>query len=170
MQRMGIATMSIHVCPKTTDISIPIVLPIRVDVVNSDVAMLVSHESTRRMQRSIGFSERAVSIPSAAAIKLSNAKSGHLAIQGRRPSEKVSWKLSLENHPLYVMEMELPSRLLSGDEIAKIHAQLGHCSENTSSSTIRAAQTHWDLSVIQKVLHRRKRQTAVRRIAPPSVS
>ena len=67
-------------------------------------------------------------------------------------------------------EMKLPSRVLSKEEVTKIHIQLGHCSENTLVTTIRAAQMHCYLVVIQDVLAKCGCQTAVRRITPPVVA
>ena len=51
-------------------------------------------------------------------------------------------------------EMKLPTRILSREEIEKIHAQLGHCSENTLVTTIRSAQMRCDLVVIQEVVQK----------------
>ena len=170
MQSLGMATIFTHVSPKATDKNSPVILPIRVDVVNSDVSMSISHESLRMVKCPIGFSSSTLAIPLAAEIKLRNTKTGHLMIQGRRPNDKTPNELSMKNHSVYAMEMELPARLLSEEEITQIHFQLGHCSENTLMSTSRAAQMNCDLPAIQKVLGKCKCQTAVQRSRPPPVA
>ena len=83
MGSSGTTTIFAHVCPKTTDTLIPIILPIRADVVNSNVPMLISHESPRSTKGPIDLPSRTLEIPSVAKTKLINAKSGHLVIQGQ---------------------------------------------------------------------------------------
>ena len=77
--------------------------------------------------------------------------------------------MSQRGHAVYMAEMELPSGALSVGEVAKIHARLGHCSENTLPTTVREAQTHCDLSAIQEMLTKCGCQTAARGITFPSV-
>ena len=132
--------------------------------------MLISHESLKRMKGPIDFASCKLVIPSVAEIKLSNTFSGHLTIRGKRPNQKVQKLSAAENRQIYVMELKLPARVLSGDEIKKIHAQLGHCSENTLGTTNRAAQMHVDSSAIKKVLGDFGRQTVAQRITPPQVA
>ena len=84
MQILGTAQIFIHVFPKTTDALATIILPILVDVVNSDAPMLISHESPMAAKASVGFLPTTLAIPSVAKIKLRSAKSGHLVIQGHR--------------------------------------------------------------------------------------
>lgn len=151
MQSLGATTAFIHVCPKTTDKMGPVILQIRVDVVNSDAPMLISHESIRLMNWSIDFSPIALLIPSVAKIKLGEYGIRTLDDSRTTTRGKVLKELSVGNHSVYSMEMKLPTRAIS-EEIAKIHAQLEQCSENTSSPTIRAAQMRCDLFGIQKVL------------------
>ena len=78
--------------------------------------------------------------------------------------------MGTENRPIYVMELKLPARALSEGEIKKIHAPLGHCSENTMETSIRAAQMHVGSSVIKRVLGDFGRQAGVQRITPPQVA
>ena len=79
-------------------------------------------------------------------------------------------RLVNRGHAIYMTEMRLPSMILSKEDVAKIHVQLGHCSENTLITTIRADQMHCDLAVIQAVLAKRGCQTAVQRITLPVVA
>ena len=122
------------------------------------------------MKGSLDFGSRKLIIPDVAEIKLTDTFSGHLMIHGARPSNEVRKIPSQENRPIYVMGLKLPVRVLSEDEIKKIHAQLGHCSENTLETTIRAAQMHVDSSAILKVLRECGCQNALQRITPPQVS
>ena len=170
LKSMGTTTIFIHVEPSTTNKDFPVIVPVKVDVVDSNVPMLISHESLVRMKGSIDFASCTLMIPSVAEIKLTNTSSGHLMIQGTRPSQQVQRLMQRENHPIYVMELKLPARVLSEGEIKKIHVQLGHCSENTLETTIRVAQMHVDSSLIQKVLDKCGCQTAVQRITPPQVA
>ena len=99
MQSLGTTTMLIHACPETNDELIPIVIAFRADVVNSDAAMLISHESHRRTQRTIDFAARTLSIPSVATIKLFSTKSGHLAIHGDAPVCEFIGKIGITKSP-----------------------------------------------------------------------
>ena len=81
MQSLGTTTIFIHVSPQATDKMGPVILPIRIDVVNSDAAMLIPNESLRLMKGSIDYPPISLLIPSLAKIKLRAAKSGHLMIQ-----------------------------------------------------------------------------------------
>ena len=47
-----------------------------------------------------------------------------LSIQGTRPTNKLQKMSNAENRPIYVMELKLPVRALSEEEIKKIHVQL----------------------------------------------
>lgn len=135
---LGIVTIFSHVEENTTESNIAVILPIQVDVVDSDVPMLISHEYLSKMQGSIDFESCALEIPNIGKIKLSRAKAGHLMIQGERPTEELVDTLSLRGHAVYMTEIKLPARMLS-EEVAKIHVRLGQCSENTLLATIRAA-------------------------------
>ena len=170
MKILGVIKIFIQVIQGTTDAKIPAVLPVRVDVVDSDVPMLISHESLCNMKGIIDFESRTLKIPNIGKIKLNRAKSGHLMIQGTRPSHEVIKVLADRGHPIYMTEMKLPVRILSKDEVAKIHVQLGHCSENALLTTTRSAQMHCDLSVIQTMMGKCGCQTAVRRITLPPVA
>ena len=50
MGSLGTVMVFIQVSHETTDAKIPVVLPVRVDVVESDVPMLISHESLCKMK------------------------------------------------------------------------------------------------------------------------
>ena len=85
LKSMGTTVILIHVQSSTTNKDCPIVLPIKVDVVDSNVPMLISHESLKHMKGSLDFGSRKLIIPDVAEIKLTNTCSGHLMIQGTPP-------------------------------------------------------------------------------------
>ena len=64
MQSLGMAAIFIHANSNTTDKNSPVILPIRVDVVNSNAPMLISHESLKLKKGPIDFSPGALRIPS----------------------------------------------------------------------------------------------------------
>ena len=68
------------------------------------------------------------------------------------------------------MEIRLPVRSLSLEELERIHLQLGHCSENTLIAVLRSARMHGDSTLIQKLFDDCKCQVAVQRTAPPNVA
>ena len=170
LNSLGATVIFIHAQASAANKDVPISLPIKVDVVNSNVPMLISHESLKRVKGPIAFASCALVIPWVAEIKLTNTRSGHLMIQGTLPTNEVRKMLSQENHPIYVMELKLPVIVLAEEEIRKIHAQLGHCSGNTMETTILAAQMHVDSPAIQKVVRECGRQNALQRITPPQVA
>ena len=85
---LGAATIFIHAKPPTANKDIPIIVPIKVDLANSNAPMLISHESLNRMKGPIDFASCKLVTPSVAEIKLSNTCSGHLMIQGGRQTQK----------------------------------------------------------------------------------
>ena len=170
MKSLGTTIVLIHALPSTTNKTVPIVLPVTVDVADSNAPMLISHESLKRMKGPIDFSSCKLAIPFVAEIQIANTCSRHLMIQGKRPTQQVQNLSTTVNHPIYVMELKLPARVLSEGEIRKIHVQLGHCSENTMETTIRSAQMHVDSPLIQKILRECGCQNALRRITPPQVA
>ena len=93
LQSLGTSAILIYAQPSNTDKNIPIVLPTQVDVVNSNVPMLISHESLKRTKCSIDFPTCTLLIPSVSKIRLANTRSGHLMIQGGRPSKKLNGEL-----------------------------------------------------------------------------
>ena len=169
MGSLGIVTIFAHVTAEATDSKIPVILPVQVDAVDSDAPMLISHESLCKMKGSIAFESRTLKIPNIGSIKLYHTKSGHLAIQGARPTKNLSDSLSQRGHAVYMAQMELPARVPSMGDVAKIRAPMGLCSENTLLTTIREAQTHFDLPAIREMLTKFGCQTTVRRITLPSV-
>ena len=56
------------------------------------------------------------------------------------------------------------------DELGRIRLQLGHCSGNALVSVLKAAQMHGESALIQKLYLDCKCQSAVQRIAPPTVA
>ena len=85
MKSLGAVKIFIQVNQKFTNVIYPVVLPIRVDVVDSEVPMLISHESLCRMKGIIDFESRTLQIPNIGKIELTKTNSGHLMIQGGNP-------------------------------------------------------------------------------------
>ena len=82
MKSLGTVKIFAQVNQKFTNLNYPVVLPIRVDVVDSDVPMLISHESLCHMKGIIDFESCTLQIPNIGKIDLAKTKSGHLMIQG----------------------------------------------------------------------------------------
>ena len=83
MKSLGTMKIFIQVSQQTTSAKIPVILPVRVDVVDSEVPMLISHESLCKMKGKIDFESCTLQIPSIGKINLIKTKSGHLMIQGK---------------------------------------------------------------------------------------
>ena len=98
----GRAVIYIHARPGTATKEIPSVQPLKVDVVNSNAPMLISHESLNRTNGPIDFESRTLVIPSDSEIKLTNTCPGHLMIQGTRPSDELRLRLVGGGPALYM--------------------------------------------------------------------
>ena len=132
--------------------------------------MLIPHESLCHMKGIIDFEACNLQIPNIGKFDLIKTESGHLMIQWGRPSQETIRALKHKGRATYFAEMKIPVKISPNEDIVKIHVQLGHCSENTLISTIRAAQMHCELPVIQAVLVKCGCQTAVQRITLPVVA
>ena len=155
---------------KCTDSTKPLVLPICVDVVNSNVPLLVSHESLGKMKGSIDSGDSSLTIVGRVKIKLITTPSGHLMIGGSKASEALSKIGKYTAESIFALEIRLPLRTLCLGDLKRIHLQLGRCSENTLRSVSKAAQMNGGNEVIQKLFFDCKCQVAVQRIAPPTVA
>ena len=170
IQSSGTIVIMVHVNPKCTNSSKPLILPICVDVVESNVPMLVSYESLKKMKGSLNFLTACLTILSGITIQLSATPSGHLMIQGSKAVQKLTPEMTKNHESIFTMEIRLPVSSLTFEELKRIHLQLGHCSENTLLSVIKAAQLHGEKSLIEKLYADCKCQVAVQRITPPNVA
>ena len=136
---------------KCTDSTKPLVLPICVDVVNSNVPLLVSHESLGKMKGSIDSGDSSLTIVGRVKIKLITTPSGHLMIGGSKASEALSKIGKYTAESIFALEIRLPLRTLCLGDLKRIHLQLGRCSENTLRSVSKAAQMNGGNEVIQKL-------------------
>ena len=82
MKSLGTVKTFIQANQKFTNVDYPVILPIRVDVADSEVPMLISHESLCRMKGIIDFESCTLEIPNIGKIESIKTHSGHLVIQG----------------------------------------------------------------------------------------
>ena len=140
------------------------------DVVESNVPLLISHESLHKMKGSIDFGESSLTLGTCQKIKLIQTPSGHLMISGRETSERTVLGIQSKIENVFAMEIRLPVESLDLAELKRIHLQLWHCSENTSKTVLKSAQMHGDPALIQKLFTDCKCQVAAQRITSPTVA
>ena len=78
-------TVSIFANKESTDSKGPLILPIWVDVVDSNLHLVIFHESLRKMKGSIDFQNSALAILAGLDIQLTRTPSGRLMIPGAKP-------------------------------------------------------------------------------------
>ena len=70
MKSLGAVKVFTQVNQNDANAKIPVIIPIRVDVVESNVHMLISHESMSIMRGIIDFESRTLQVPEIGKIKL----------------------------------------------------------------------------------------------------
>ena len=63
LKSLGTAKIFIQVDQQFANVNYPVVLPVRVDVVDSEVPMLISYESLCRMKGILDFESRTLQLP-----------------------------------------------------------------------------------------------------------
>ena len=139
---MGATAVTIHVEESRVNSPEPLLIRVCVDVEGSYGPMLISHESLSKMKCCIDFRESRLAIISGIKILPLGTHSVHLMIPGGRPPQSEIQKVKAGKDTISPMEIRLPTRALTSEEIIRVFLQMGHCSENNLRTAIRADRMH----------------------------
>ena len=141
------------------------IISIEVDIVDAAIPMLISLESLQRMHAVIDFQELQLTMHNEWTIPLIQTPSGHLMLNGIRA------KVSDKPQKIYaVAKTEVAPRVLTYQELRRIHVSLGRCAQNTMTTLLRAAHIQVNHQQLHELYRKCGRADSVYRITPPQVS
>ena len=118
----GAIIIFIHANQQCDDPNKPFVLPVSVDVMDSNAPWLVPHESLRKMKGPIDFTEPILTTECGIKIKikLTRTLSGHLMIEGQKADSEMSKNGMANPESISAMEIRLPVKSLTLEELKRI--------------------------------------------------
>ena len=171
LRSLGKCTIDITLLPHVTNQSAEQILKMEIHVVDSDVPLSMSRKSLARMGASIDFRQSRLNVDGGITVQLEQTPSGHLMLPGTRREESTPI-----SHPnviggaIYAASLDVSASELSLDQLKKIRNQLGHCSEATLTSLLRAAHIVVPVDKITQLFRDCNCQAGVHRVTPPNVS
>ena len=139
-----------------------------------DAPLLLSRESLSRLNATINFRDSTLRIHEDLRIKLNRTPSGHLVLPGIRESKNDRSQSNLTDSILggqiYAASLDVPTTQIAKADLRKIHLHLGHCSEHTLITMMRAAHMSVPVKEIEEIYKECNCQAGIHRITPPNVS
>ena len=172
---LGKCNVTLYLLPSVTNANSPKSITVAVDVVPSEVPLLISKQSLEAMKGTLDFSKATLCILNGLTIHLKNLASGHISLpavpQGEvAPQYRVDE--SSQSWPISVFTVGNTNELIpvTDAELEKIHKHLAHCSEFTITNLLKAGMRVVDPIQIGRVLQKCSCHGLVNRITPPKIS
>ena len=101
-------------------------IQIGIDVVDSDVPLLVSQQSLVRMKGILNFEQATLTIQDGITVQLGRTPSGHIMIPGIRFGRQCPHEAINHSHEVYAASLEAKATKLTIPQLKKLHLQLAH--------------------------------------------
>ena len=144
-------------------------LKIKVHIVTENVPLLISRDSLTRLGAMLDFKSSSLMVHNKLRIQLIKTPSGHLMLPGSREINPVQKTDDIFGNQVYATTLDVPINEPSKDELRKIHLHLGHCSEHTLITMLRAAHMAVPTQMITELYKECNCQAGIHRITPPNV-
>ena len=170
----GSCILFITLPPEVTNQASAQTLQLRVHVVKENIPLLISRESLAKLQATLNFRDSTLVIKERMIIQLCRTPSGHLMLPGRRGESRSRNHVfegdTILGNQVYAAVLDVPLPELSKEELKKLHLNLGHCSEHTLITMLRAAHISIPTEAIEQLYKECNCQAGVHRITAPNVS
>ena len=168
---LGTCILQIKLLPNVTNQPKEHILRLKIHVVNENVPLLISRESLAALGATLDFRESTLWVHNQLKIQLTHTPSGHLMLPGARITQDNHRSDSILGNQVYIgSSIDVPRTSISKEELRKIHLHLGHCSQDTITTMLRAAHLHVPSEMITELYKSCKCQIGVHRMTPPNVS